>query len=176
VYRWIFALAGFALGCRDLERFDTDGAAAYCGELTGSPFADALTADSAPPIRARLELDTSRLESTPGVVTTSDAVDGLCAPEPLLNAALLRAIPELTHDPLSMLEFGSGRDHNFFAWVDSTCQGTMVAVVSLMQNEKVELRLLKPAPMSADGANAPPGEKSGFGMFSLRRENSGDCF
>ena len=103
----------------------------------------------------------------PGVITTDDAARGLCSDDgrPLIDQAPLRAIEELSHDPLSLLEFGDGREHNFFGWVDSTCQGTMVAVVSLMSDDKVEVRLLKPAPLPMP--DAPPERRPGFALFPL---------
>jgi hypothetical protein len=66
---------------------------------------------------------------------------------------------------LSTLSFGEGHVHDFFAWVDSTCQGTMVAVVSLMKDNQVELRLFKP--MRLPPPDAGPAETPGFAMFSL---------
>ena len=95
-----------------------------------------------------------------------------CAPDPLFEAATLRAIEEAFHDPLSALQFGEGREHNFLTWVDSSCQGTMLAVVSLMKNDEVELRLLKPAPLPPP--DAVPADRTGFAQFRLRRGQD-DC-
>lgn len=174
-----------ALGsCSSLDRFDTNGAAAYCGSLVRAPpFEEALVPNTGPRLlSARLTLDVDALRSggetikTVGHLTTDDRDRGLCSPEarPLVEDAPLRTIPELDHDPLSLLEFGEGRDYNFFAWVDSTCQGTLLAVVSLMRNEGVELRLLKPALLPAP--DAPPERRPGFGLFHLRREEAGCDF
>jgi hypothetical protein len=162
--------AAGALGCRSLDRFDTKGEASYCGTLVGRPFSAGLSPAGAE-TRARLSLDTDQLTTLPGALTTSDAEQGLCAPAPLFDQAALRAIPPLMNDALSTLEFGSGRDYNFFAWADSTCQGTMVAVVSLMQDDSVELRLLKPAPASPEGVIPGPEEQPGFGVFELERDS-----
>jgi hypothetical protein len=73
----------------------------------------------------------------------------------------------LFSDPLSQLEFGSTRDHNFMAWVDSTCQGSALAVVSLMHTGQVEVRLLR-------RGTGLPGDTSPdqFGVFQLERT---DC-
>ena len=79
---------------------------------------------------------------------------------------------------LSALTFGEGHEHDFFAWVDSTCQGTMLAVVSLMKNNYVELRLFKPAPLSP---STTPAESPGFAVFHLnpkplhKPEKEGGC-
>jgi hypothetical protein len=75
------------------------------------------------------------------------------------------------HDDLSQAEFGDGHQHDFFAWVDSSCQGTMVAVVSLLTNGAVEVRLLKPAADPPQKATAE--ERPGFAKFSLNRKEKG---
>jgi len=171
-------LALGALGCRDLSRFDTEGSEAYCGSMVSSPlFQEGFVPEGVPPpLRLELLLDTDALSTIPGELTTDDADRGLCSDDgrPLIDRAPLRAISELSHDALSTFEFGDGRDHNFFAWVDSTCQGTMLAVVSLMSDGNVEVRLLKPAALPPP--DAPPDRKPGFALFSLTREEEGCNF
>jgi hypothetical protein len=199
-----FALLALSLcgsACTSLDRFDTDGKSAYCGQMIGSPaFHEGILPEGVPPtlrLRMTLDIDALRERTTRaygsagsgvdnatepaetvvvGRVSTDDAGDGLCAPSGtvLFDNAPLRAIPELDHDPLSTLEFGDGRDYNFFAWVDSTCQGTMLAVVSLMRNDGIEVRVLKPASMpSADAASA---QRPGFALFTLSRREEGCGF
>ncbi|MDQ2647877.1 MAG: hypothetical protein M3020_29035 [Myxococcota bacterium] len=189
-----------SLGCTSLDRFDTDGNAAYCGPMVGSPaFHEGVLPDGVPPaLRMRMKLDIdalrertsraygsgesgSRNETRPSqtVVVGNIATDddnGLCASEgmALFDDSALRAIPELDHDPLSTLEFGDGRDYNFFAWADSTCQGTMLAVVSLMRNDDIEVRILKPATLPA--ADARAGSRPGFALFTLSRRDEGCGF
>jgi hypothetical protein len=168
--------APLLLGCRNVDRFDTEGGAAYCGEMIN--FGENGFVRGEPNLAMQLELDTDSLTVQPGVITTSDRLitradgtvaseGGVCTPLPLFDAAALRAIPEIMGDQLSLLEFGDGREYNFFAWVDSTCLGTVVAVVSLMKNDTVEIRLLKPRPAAPD--NAPVGEQPGFILFRLNR-------
>jgi hypothetical protein len=152
-------------GCHDLDRFDTTSGDAYCGSIVTAPFIR--DASYPPNMRMQLHLDTSSLTTAPGDLTTDDA---LCSSGPLFKSAQMRALDEVQSDPISQMQFGEGREHNFFAWVDTTCQGTVLAVVSLMKNDDVEVRLLKPEP-------APPaGEKphSGFAVFLLKR-HKGDC-
>jgi hypothetical protein len=169
-----------ALGCRDLSRFDTEGNEAYCGRLVSSPVLQEgfVPANVGPDLRLSFKLDTDALTSAPGVLSTDDAPpkQGLCSADgrPLIDQAPLRAIEELSHDALSMLEFGDGREHNFFGWVDSTCQGTMLAVVSLMNDDGVEVRLLKPAALPAP--DAPPERQPGFALFPLTRYSQGCGF
>jgi hypothetical protein len=164
-------------GCRSLDRFDTSGEAAYCGSIVGaqgSLFQDGFIPENTPPsLSIVLELDTNNLTSRPGTLTSNDQTTGLCRAtgEPLFRNAPLRAIPEIFHDDLSGAEFGEGHQHDFFAWVDSTCQGTMVAVVSLLTNGAVEVRLMKPAADPPDGA--PAAERPGFAKFYLRKNEHG---
>lgn len=150
-------------GCRDLDRFDTGESGAYCGNIIDGPFTRRGFEEG---LALRLTLDIDALQQAPGTLSTDDRETGPCAPQPLLAAAPLRVTPELFSDPLSLLEFGATRDHNFMAWVESTCQGSALAVVSLMHSGDAEVRLLRPGtPLGAD----TPGD---FGVFQLRRT---DC-
>jgi hypothetical protein len=196
----VLALAALP-ACTSLDRFDTDGGAAYCGSMVGSPaFHEGILPEGVPPtLRLSMTLDVDALRERTsrafgssesgaqsetrtadtvvvGRFTTDDASDGLCATSGtvLFDNAPLRAIPELDHDPLSTLEFGEGRDYNFFGWVDSTCQGTMLSLVSLMRNDAIEVRLLKPAAMPPVDAQA--GHRPGFALFTLSRKNEGCGF
>ncbi len=179
----VLLVAVSALGCTSLDRFDTKGTAAYCGGLVATPpFAEGLLPSGHPPaLNVALTLDIDALTSrgsepvVVGRVRTDDR-DGLCAAEerPFFDDAPLRTIPTLDHDPLSALEFGSGRDYNFLVWIDSSCQGTVLGVVSLMRNADVELRVLKPAPLPPPGAG--PERQPGFGQFALHRQPLGCGF
>jgi hypothetical protein len=178
------ALFGLLAGCSSLDRFDTKGSSAYCGGLVARPpFTEGLLPSGYPPsLILRLNLDVGALTSrgaepvVVGKLSTDDAAGGLCAKDgkALFEEAPLRTIPTLDHDLLSLLEFPTGRDYNFFGWVDSSCQGTMLAVTSLMRNDDVEVRVLKPAPQPAAGAG--PDQIPGFGMFYLHRDDAGCPF
>lgn len=165
-------------GCRSLDRFDTPGESAYCGKIVGAElFQDAFIPDNMPPsLKLHLELDTAKLATRPGTLTSDDEKTGLCSGQgdPLFRDAPLRAIEEIFHDDLSQAEFGEGHQHDFFAWVDSTCQGTMVAVVSMLTNGSVEVRLLKPAAAATE--DAPADQRAGFAKFYLRKNEKGCGF
>lgn len=152
-------------GCHDLDRFDTTSGDAYCGSIVTAPFIR--DASYPPDMRMQLHLDTSSLTTTPGDITTDDT---LCSSGPLFQGAQMRALEEVQSDPISQMQFGEGREHNFFAWVDTACQGTVLAVVSLMKNDAVEVRLLEPEPAPAKGDKP----HSGFAVFQLER-HKGDC-
>jgi hypothetical protein len=168
------ALLGLFCGCRSLERFDTAPGTAYCGSMVPAGFVHGglLPANIPPRLFMRMTLDTSRLDSVPGLISTDDAVRGLCAPLPLFQDAELRAVEQVAHDDLLLLEFGSGREHNFVAYVESTCQDSVVAIASLMKDDSVELRLLKPGRAPRAEGEAP--RDPGFGIFKLRQQR-GNC-
>jgi hypothetical protein len=151
------------LGCRDLQRFDTGTSGAYCGQIINGEFT---RRGFAAGLGMRVTLDIDALQYAPGTISTDDAATGQCAPQPLFDHAPLQVTPELFADPLSLLEFGSTRDHNFLAWLDSTCQGNALAVVSLMHTGDVEVRLLR---RGEPGEPPSPGD---FGVFQLQRT---DC-
>jgi len=175
----LFAAVLAAAGCRSLDRFDTSGQAAYCGSIVGTKglFQDGFIPENTPPdLQLHLELDVDNLTTRPGQLTSNDQTFGLCRADgqPLFFEAPLRAIEEIFHDDLSQMEFGEGHQHDFVAWVDSSCQGTMVAIVSLLTNGEVEVRLMKPAADPPAGASAA--ERPGFAKFSLRKSETGCTF
>jgi hypothetical protein len=146
--------------CSNLGRFDTGDDAVYCGQIIDGRF---VRKGFERQTELALTLDVDNLQSNAGTISTFD-VDGPCAPAPLFTAAPLRVPKEVLADPLSTLEFGESREYNFIAWVDSSCRGPLLAVVSLMRSDNVEVRLLEPG----SAANEP-----GFGVFQLKR--STDC-
>ena len=164
------------LGCHNLDGFDTKPGDAYCASILRQPeFASGFQPAGHPPdLELALTLDTERLTSEPGRLRSNDAVGGICGDQPLFQEAPLRAIPEVDHDVLSTLSFGEGHEHDFFVWVDSTCQGTMLGVVSLLKNDQVELRLFKPAHKPVP--KAPPDQSPGFAMFHFEVQKGGCDF
>ena len=59
---------------------------------------------------------------------------------PSFDQAPLQVTQEVFADSLSQLDLGQGRDFNLIAWVDSTCQGSALSIVSLMHSGDVEVR------------------------------------
>ena len=167
-----------AVGCRNLDGFSSKPGDAYCAELLRQPeFQDGFLPLGSPPnLELALTLDTSKLTSEPGNLRSNDSATGLCAGTTgaLFQNAPLRAIPAVDHDVLSTLTFGEGHEHDFFAWVDSSCQGTMLAVVSLMKNQQVEIRLFKPARLVP--TSAPPDQQPGFAVFHFDVQKGGCGF
>jgi hypothetical protein len=173
----IAALVGIAsFGCRDLERFDTHGDEAYCGEMVGAPFNEGFLPENANPpvIGMSLTFDIHGLASSPGTVTTDDGDQGACAPDPLFDGVPLRSISEAFHDPVSQLEFGDGREQNILVWADSTCQGTLVGVLSLMRDDSIEVRFFKPAAEPTE--DTPNADRPGFAHWKLTQHRRGCGF
>lgn len=142
--------------CRDNSRFSSRGDR-FQGPVVKGSFVRAGFAED---VSMCLTLDTDHLQDTPGTISTSDG---------RLNGTPLRPIPQIWHDPLSTLSFGDGRTQNLvYAASPSDAQDLMV-VVSLMQSDNIEVRLVRGAP-EADGG---PGT-SVFGVFNLEKRN-GPC-
>lgn len=176
----LLGVVSCTLSCRSLDRFDTSGDPAFCGDLVSGPsFHDGFVTAGEPwNLRLKLDLDASKLSSFSenrnaimGWLTSNDVGTGLCVDQPLFHSAPIRAIPQLYHDTLSTLSFGEGHDEDFFAYVDSTCQGTMVSLVSLLRNGNVEVRLFKPARLPDEGAK--PDKLPGYAVFYLTRHDEG---
>jgi hypothetical protein len=160
----LFPLLVFPLlSCRTLDSFETSPTGAYCGQIVGSSF---VREGFDRELALEFKLDLPNLNTIPGYLTSADSDIGPCAPLPLFASAPLRAPRKLESDALSTLNFGDSALHTFVAWVDSTCQGTFLAVASLMQDRSVELRLLQ-GRLNTDGNEAGP-----FGLFRLKRSET----
>lgn len=183
------ALACFVLGCQSLDQFDTTQGGAYCGYLESSQFiwSPPSTDTAAPPeeggfargLGLTLDLDTAHLDTVPGRLTTNDGAGALpadagrgapppgpCKPSKTFDHAPLRVTSQVAHDALSLMTFEDGQAHNVVAWVDSTCRGKMLAIVSLYNRDRVEVRLLKPAPTKSTSSDA-------FALFTMSRVTGG---
>ncbi len=166
------ALAFAALGCEDVSRFSTTGAEAYCGAVVvGSEFREGLS----PRVVMSVTLDASHFDGpdSPGALTTSEPSDEGGPEVHLFDAAPLRIIAPLRHDPLSQLIFGDGRDKNaiFAVSPNDPKEGSMLAVVSLMHDDTIQVRLLRPG--SVGGSSD---QDQVYGLFSLVREPAGCGF
>lgn len=161
-----------SLSCQSIDKFDTKNGGAYCGGIVGAQFIRTNENEGgfARTLRLGLTLDVARLTTTPGTLTTDDAADGPCAPRATFDHAALRVTPEVVEDPLSTMTFEDGQIQNVIAWADSTCSGSMLVVVSLMKDDRVDVRLLKPA------APAATDRRDAFALFPLARSESGCGF
>lgn len=171
-------------GCQSQRDFDLGTDESYCGYLSSAGF---LTRGwDRDTVRMELHGYTSRQAACPaGTLTTDDGtLEG--------SVSELRPIEVLAHDPLSQLQFGDGRVENEMYFIRSTRRQDLLAVVSLMHDGSVEVRLLGAAQAPAgSGEDAGPGlppctggpdaglddlpETALFGLFHLRRQRAG-CF
>jgi hypothetical protein len=171
------ALAVAVPGCKGVGRFDTGPKGAYCGELTNGSTTDALIPDSGgeqAKLKLSLTLDIHQLGSGStvlGILSSSDDANGLCEGQRLFDKARVRTIQPTMRDVISGIQITQDHEQDVFTWVDSTCQGTFVAIISLMFDGKVEVRLFKP--MRDGDAGVPANQRAGFGVFSLTRNDDG---
>jgi hypothetical protein len=147
-------LAGVA--CRDNARFSSRGDR-FQGPVVKGSFVRAGFGED---VLMCLTLDTDHLQDTPGTISTSDG---------RLKSVPLRPIPQIWHDPLSTLSFGDGRLQNLvYAAASNDAQDVMV-VVSLMQSDNIEVRLVRGAPQEDGGTG-----NAVFGVFNLEKQ-MGPC-
>lgn len=159
--------------CTDLEHFSTSQDESYCGSIAGEKsFRTGLSGT----LRMRLVLDASLLDGpgSPGTLWTFDAADD--GGEPLLSGAPLRRIASMDNDALSRPEFGEGRLQNRIYAVAPKRAGEepLFAVLSLVNDGRVEVRLMRPGRATSPESPAPPGEGPLFGAFSLTKK-AGTC-
>lgn len=159
----IVGLGAMAWGCTDVARFDTGKDGAYCGTIVGATF---VRHGFTRQIQAELHIDTRSLQSTPGSLT-SHRDDAPCEGNPLFDGAPLTAPVKLEADALSQIEFGGDREMNWLSWVHSSCGDAYLAVVSLMHDDSVELRLLRPPRTPNDP------ESGALGVFAMERSSRG---
>ena len=162
-------VAAGAVACRDnITRFSTK-TDHYAGEIVKGSFVRNGMADTT---KICLTFDGDHVQDGPGVITTNDG---------RFRATPLRPIPQLFHDPLSTLEFGSGRVQNLVyvatpnATPDAGAEDLQDAfvIVSLMETGAVEVRVVRGAPQVDSGATASKAAVPLFGVFALdRREGA----
>jgi len=163
-------------GCKSLDKFDTKGDESFCGSIQTPKYAAlgfSYWTDKNETLQLSLTLDSSHLGDRPGVLTSSDAKYGPCSPKPLFDGAPLRTVKAALGDQLGAMSLGEDHEEDVLAFVDSTCSGSMLAVVSLIQNGDVEVRLLRPAP----DVDEPEQDKPRFGVFVLKKQqrSEGHC-
>jgi len=135
----LYAIA-VATGCKSVERFDTGQDSVYCLELISGTTESGLVPDggvptnsAVNPLRLALTIDAQHLSTRPGVLWSNDAEFGLCSPQPLFDKAPIRTIQPALSDVVSSVQLTADHVQDVFAWVDSTCQNTMVGILSLIE-------------------------------------------
>jgi hypothetical protein len=157
-------------GCKNLNKFDTSKNEVFCGELVSAEYASEgfeYWTRQSQPLQISMTLDTNHLDDLPGKLRSNDTNWGPCAPLPLFDDAPLRTIKKALGDRLSNIRLGEDHDEEILAFVDSTCSGSMLAIVSLVQDGNTELRLIRPAKEATTEVTDQPR----FGVFSLTKRN-----
>ena len=180
--RWLRLLNGSAVvagtlvvsGCNTLDSFTTAPGEAYCGQIT---LGNAYRMGFSPRVQLRLRFDAGTISNgaSPGTLSSYDSGGSTAEPVRLLDESALRPIPPLSHDPLSQLEFGDGREKNLIYAISPTdpqAEG-LLAVVSLRSDDLVEVRLIRPG-ATTGGTELASGREQLFGVFLLERRD-GDC-
>ncbi len=154
----LLAVVGATQGCKSVESFSSKRDH-YEGDIVQGSF---VRAGFQATTRACLVLDAEHLADAPGRFTTSDG---------RFRDAPLRPIPQLFHDPLSTMSFGDGRLKNLMYGANGEVADAREATVilSLLQSDDVEVRVIRGAPIEDAGAIPPI-----FGVFQLKRAK-GSC-
>jgi hypothetical protein len=170
-----FWLAMAGLGCTDLDRFSTAQGESYCGSITAG---EAFRAGFSQHVQMRLTLDAAELDGPGsfGRVSTFEAGAAQSPAVKLLDEAELRRIPAMESDVISRIDLGEGRLRTrVFAVTPADPEAeAMLAVVSLLRSDSVEVRLVRAGREPASGETVPEGRRPLFGIFTLARR-AGAC-
>lgn len=150
--RWILALSIFA--CNDVTSYSNTGDH-YEGLIVQGAYVRAgLGAD----VKMYLTFDGANFQNSPGAITTDDGQ---------FRGSALRAIPQEWNDPISLMSFGESRVKSMIYAVTPARpnQADVLAVVSLMKDQSIEVRLVRSAP-----GGTMPGDEPLFGVFQLARK------
>jgi hypothetical protein len=162
---YALGVAMWLTGCKDIDRFTTEPGQSYCGKIVSALMVRQGFEDS---VCMRMTFDAHHVNDRPGLLWTTDG---------LFNGTPMRAIPQLSNDPLLMFTFGEGREKNFLFMADpvQSERGPAVnVVVSLMHSGEAEVRLIRGA---TEGPEPPSGldGASLFGVFTPLQREEGAC-
>ncbi len=153
--------------CTDIGSFTTRMGECYRGKITGADFVRTGFHEN---VHLSLTLDTDALadgRGSAGMLWTGDQ---------LFSAATISQMEELAHDSLSQFQFPGGRIRNYLVYVMASDGSPAMVVISLMENEQVEVRVMRP---EFDPCAGEPNECDApaidalFGVFRLTLDE--DC-
>lgn len=130
------ALAILAWGCTDVGSFTTDPGECYEGKIVDAGF---VRTGFSRNITLSLTLDTDSLadgRGSAGMMWTSDRT---------FNGATVSQMEELAHDSLSQFQFPGGRIRNYLVYTMATDGAPAMVVISLMENQQIEVRIMRPS-------------------------------
>jgi hypothetical protein len=151
------AAGALAVSCIDLDSFDTDPGECYSGKIVAADFVRQGFDEE---VALSLTIDAGALADGRGDAGRVWTDDGL------FDGAAVAQMSQLVNDSLSELQFPGGRIRNYLAHATATDGGPAMVVVSLMENERVEVRVMRPP--VADVPEMTPL----FGIFQLTRNDS----
>jgi hypothetical protein len=164
-WRAVFVGLLAASACDPLSDYATTPMRQYAGCVVPADF---VLAGVGPTTEVCLTFDPNNLQTAPGTLTSSDG---------RFSEAPLRPIPQLWNDPLSTLNFGQGRLKNLIYMVtpqgDAAAGGDITAVVSMMDSDGLELRLVRGAPPVGVTDAGGPGASNVFAVFPLTLHRNG---
>jgi len=144
--------SALAAGCTDIGSFSTDFGECYRGNVVAAEFVRTGFDQN---VQLSLTLDISALSvgrGQAGEIWTSDG---------RFNGAAVSQMEQLAHDNISLFQFPGGRIRNYLAHATPTDDAPAAVVISLMENDKVEVRVIRAA-IESDRSIVPL-----FGVFRL---------
>jgi hypothetical protein len=184
--RWLLGFV-FLAGCDGLGEFRTEPGEVFEGSVIGG------VGDEAPTfIRSGFTGDTvlaltfdpanavpadDSVESVGSLTTYACDEDGDCD-DGIFSDAQLEPIPQLSHDALGVYEMpGSSRLRNYIFGARFSSgtgffevQRHAMVFLSLLENGRIEVRIIAPSVLAADGTSTL--HEALFGVFSLERRRS----
>jgi hypothetical protein len=192
-FAWLAALALGLVACDGLSEFRTEPGEVFEGKVIGGEGGDdASFIRSGFPARTTLALTFDPAKAVPGddeaepagtITSYTCRPDGACDEDDRIAGSFLEAelepIPQLSHDALGVYELpGSSRLRNYIFGARFTSGEGLFAVqrhamvfLSLLENGRIEVRILAPSVLGGVGGNAVIHEAM-FGVFSLGRRRA----
>jgi hypothetical protein len=146
------ALLVVAAACSDEDAFTTSPGECFRGGIIGADF---VRTGFDAEVRALLTVDVRNLTNAIG------EAGRLWTTDRLFEAAPVNQMRQVSNDTISLFQFPGGRIRNYLAHARAADGTPATIVISLMENDSVELRIIRP----------PSGDSSGppalFGVFRL---------
>jgi hypothetical protein len=152
----VLLAAGLA-ACTDVGSFTTDPGECYRGKIVAANF---VRQGFEPDTYLSLTLDTDALGAGTGAAGVIWSSDGR------FLAAPVAQLEQVAHDSLALLQFPGGRIRNYLAHAAAVDGSSALVVISLMENDKVEVRVLRPV------GTDPDLQPALFGIFDLELDGS----
>ena len=151
----------FGAACTNIGDYNTAAGECYEGNIAGADYVRSKTFDDDVGLTLTIDLDAlvAGDQKGGGTITTDDGR--------FLDAKIAQ-LQQLSHDSLSLFQFPGGRVRNFLAFANPTDGHPATVIISLMENDAVELRILRSDPIPADEL-----DETLFGVFRLLRRD--DC-